>query len=125
MKVAACGILPVLGHFLSVSRKDDPNKIGFIGGKIDEGETPEEGLIREVLEETGLHVEIDTDYDPFVTEDKHGYVVYSYIIKLKDEIHEQICESETGIIRLANRLQMIKASPYGEYNEQAFNWFNL
>ena len=125
MKVAACGILPVLGHFLSVSRKDDPNKIGFIGGKIDEGETPEEGLIREVLEETGLHVEIDTDYDPFVTEDKHGYVVYSYIIKLKDEHHEQICESETGIIRLANRLQMIKASPYGEYNEQAFNWFNL
>lgn len=125
MKIAACGILPVLGHFLSVSRKDDPNKIGFIGGKIDEGETPEEGLIREVLEETGLHVEIDTDYDPFVTEDKHGYVVYSYIIKLKDEIHEQICESETGIIRLANRLQMIKASPYGEYNEQAFNWFNL
>lgn len=125
MKIAACGILPVLGHFLSVSRKDDPNKIGFIGGKIDEGETPEEGLIREVLEETGLHVEIDTDYDPFVTEDKRGYVVYSYIIKLKDEIHEQICESETGIIRLANRLQMIKASPYGEYNEQAFNWFNL
>ena len=125
MKVAACGILPVLGHFLSVSRKDDPNKIGFNEKKIDEGETPEEGLIREVLEETGLHVEIDTDYDPFVTEDKHGYVVYSYIIKLKDEIHEQICESETGIIRLANRLQMIKASPYGEYNEQAFNWFNL
>lgn len=125
MKIAVCGILPVLGHFLSVSRKDDPNKIGFIGGKIDEGETPEEGLIREVLEETGLHVEIDTDYDPFVTEDNHGYTVYSYIIRLKDVPHEQICETETGIIRLVNRIQMIKGSPYGGYNEQAFNWFNL
>lgn len=45
--------------FLSVSRKDDPNKIGFIGGKIDDGEEPEQALLREVLEETGLYVTID------------------------------------------------------------------
>lgn len=125
MKVAVCGILPVLGMYLSVSRKDDPNKIGFIGGKVDDGENIEEALYREVLEETGLSIEIDMDYEPFVEEDGHGYIVYCYIIKLKDEPHHNLDESETGVIKLANKIQMIKSSPYAEYNEKAFEWFNL
>ena len=74
-KYAVCGILPIIGDFfLSVSRKDDPNKIGFIGGKIDDGEEPEQALLREVLEETGLHVTIEP-LDPFVAEDGE-YIVY-------------------------------------------------
>ena len=46
-KLAVCGVLPVLGHFLSVTRKDNFNKIGFIGGKVDDGESLEEALTRE------------------------------------------------------------------------------
>ena len=124
MKLAVCGILPVLGMYLSVSRKDDPNKIGFIGGKVDDGENIEDALIREVLEETGLSVEIDKEFDPFVESDR-DYYVYSYIIKLKDDQHQPIDECETGIIRLATKLQLIKSSPYSEYNEKAFEWFGL
>ena len=123
-KYAVCGILPIIGDFfLSVSRKDDPNKIGFIGGKIDENEEPEQALLREVLEETGLHVTIDT-YDPFVDVDGE-YIVYCYMIQLDDKTHEQISESETGIIRIASRLQLIKSSPYADYNERAFEWFGI
>ena len=123
-KYAVCGILPIIGgFFLSVSRKDDPNKIGFIGGKIDENEEPEQALLREVLEETGLHVTIDT-YDPFVDVDGE-YIVYCYMIQLDDKTHEQISESETGIIRIASRLQLIKSSPYADYNERAFEWFGI
>ena len=123
-KYAVCGILPIIGDFfLSVSRKDDPNKIGFIGGKIDENEEPEQALLREVLEETGLHVTIDT-YDPFVDVDGE-YIVYCYMIQLDDKTHEQISESETGIIRIASRLQLIKSSPYADYNERAFEWFSI
>lgn len=123
-KYAVCGILPIIGDFfLSVSRKDDPNKIGFIGGKIDENEEPEQALLREVLEETGLHVTIDT-YDPFVDVDGE-YIVYCYMIQLDDKAHEQISEEETGIIRIASRLQLIKSSPYADYNERAFEWFGI
>lgn len=123
-KYAVCGILPIIGDFfLSVSRKDDPNKIGFIGGKIDDGEEPEQALLREVLEETGLHVTIEP-FDPFVAEDGE-YIVYCYMIQLDDKVHEQIAEEETGVIRIASRLQLIKSSPYADYNERAFEWFGV
>lgn len=123
-KYAVCGILPIIGDFfLSVSRKDDPNKIGFIGGKIDEGENPEQALIREVLEETGLHVLI-VNQDPYIAKDG-DFIVYCYLIDLDNKEHESIDESETGVIRIANRTQLIKSSPYAEYNEQAFDWFGV
>ena len=53
------------------------------------------------------------------------YMVYCYLVKLIDKEHEPICETETGIIRVASRLQLIKASPYASYNEKAFEWFDL
>jgi 8-oxo-dGTP pyrophosphatase MutT (NUDIX family) len=124
-KLAVCGVLPVLGHFLSVTRKDNFNKIGFIGGKVDDGESLEEALMREVLEETGLFIEIDKTYDPFVEEDGDDYLVYCFIIKLKNEEHISINESETGLIRIASKQKLIDDSPWSEYNKGVFKWFNL
>ena len=124
MKLAVCGILPVLGLYLSISRKDDPNKIGFIGGKVDESENIEDALIRESLEETGLSIEIDKHYEPFIGNDGE-FTVYCYMIQLRNEVQQPIDELETGVIKLANKLQLTKASPFGSYNEKAFEWFNL
>lgn len=45
------------GKILAVSRRNNPNDLGLVGGKVDLGETPEQALIREVKEETGLTVE--------------------------------------------------------------------
>lgn len=42
------------GLVLAVSRKDDLGDFGIPGGKLDPGETPEEALVRELLEETGI-----------------------------------------------------------------------
>lgn len=39
-----------------VSRKEDHSDFGLIGGKIDSGETPEEAIVRETKEETGLNI---------------------------------------------------------------------
>ena len=44
------------GEVLMVSRKDDLNSFGLPGGKLDDNETLEEGIIRETLEETGLEI---------------------------------------------------------------------
>jgi len=42
------------GKFIVIERHDD--KIGFPGGKIDEGETPNEAIIREVNEELNFEI---------------------------------------------------------------------
>lgn len=121
---AVCGILPIINDFyLSVSRKDDPNKIGFIGGKVDKHEDTKDALIREALEETGLHVAVE-DHLPFIDTDG-DFTVSCYMLRLLDIPHEQTEDYETGIIRIASKIQLCKASPYGIYNTRAFEWFNI
>ncbi len=44
----------------------------FPGGRIEEGESPEEAIVREYKEETGFDVEIENKY----TVIKHGYTTY-------------------------------------------------
>lgn len=53
---AVTGFFYQNGLILAVSRKDNPNDFGLPGGKVDPGETPEEALVREIYEETGLRV---------------------------------------------------------------------
>lgn len=124
-KLAVVGILPVLGMFVSVSRKDDPNSLGFIGGKVDDGESIEAALIRETLEETGLHVEIDTDYGYPFSKIDDDYKVYCYILKLKDIAHAQVSEAETGLVRIVSKQDLIEKTKYTSYNETAFKYFGF
>jgi 8-oxo-dGTP diphosphatase len=44
------------GKILAVSRKDNHSDLGLPGGKIDPGETPEQALVRELLEEIGVRI---------------------------------------------------------------------
>lgn len=50
------GIIEEGDLFLTVARKDDPEDLGFPGGKLEVGETPEEAIVRELREETGILV---------------------------------------------------------------------
>lgn len=56
MKKAVAVLLFNQGKILGVSRKDNPNDFGLVGGKLDGDETFEEGAIREAKEETGLDI---------------------------------------------------------------------
>ncbi|MBF84942.1 MAG: hypothetical protein CL489_10825 [Acidobacteria bacterium] len=54
LTMVAIAIIPYEDGFVAVSRKDNPDDFGFPGGKVEDGETPLAGVIREVYEEIGL-----------------------------------------------------------------------
>ena len=47
------------GKILMVGNKMHPEYIYSVGGRIKFGETAEEAVVREVFEETGVHMEVD------------------------------------------------------------------
>lgn len=72
MLMVTAGIIEENGKFLIAKRKDGDhlaNKWEFPGGKIEDGETPEECLKRELNEEFG----IETEIGEFVGESQFRY----------------------------------------------------
>lgn len=125
-KLAVCGLLPVVNDqlFLSVSRKDDDNAIGIVGGKVDDGENVRTALIREFFEETGLVIKPIENQIPFIGEDG-DFEVHTFLVELADNVHTQISDDETGKIRVVHKDRLIEDSPFSEYNVAMFQHFGL
>ena len=59
--VAACALIDTDGRILLAQRPEGKNLAGlweFPGGKVEEGETPEETVVRELYEELGITTRI-------------------------------------------------------------------
>ncbi len=67
---------------LSLSRHD--GYIGFIGGKVDTGETLIEGLLREVKEEAGLIISPDLPIEPLATYSEEGANIHSFSLEVTE-----------------------------------------
>jgi len=74
-------ILNDKGEVLSVSRKDDHNDAGLVGGKVDpEDLNPKEAIARETFEETGLRINTATMI-PIFQMHMDDYMGITYLIK--------------------------------------------
>ncbi len=81
--VAACALVDGDGRVLIAQRPAGKSLAGlweFPGGKVEEGETPEAALIRELAEELGVTVKADC-LAPFVFA-SHGYEDFHLLMPL-------------------------------------------
>ena len=95
MLTVAGGILEENGMVLIAQRKRDDVyglKWEFPGGKLEEGETGEECIVRELMEELGIEVEVTGFYDEYVEDDLNilYYRVQRVSGKLTLNDHERV-----------------------------------
>lgn len=124
VKLAVCGILTVGNRIVAVKRKTD-DFYGLIGGKVDDGENIHQALLRETLEETGYNVEIRHSFNCYVEEDSSGYLTACFLLRLREHGHGDQKEGEVPYLYLMTKDQLLAASAFRNYNERAFDFFNI
>ncbi len=110
--VAACALVDADGRVLIAQRPEGKTMAGlweFPGGKIEEGERPEQTLIRELEEELGITVSEDC-LAP-LTFASHSYPDFHLLMPL------YVCRRWKGIVtaREAQRLAWVKPNRLRDY----------
>ncbi len=110
--VAACALIDVDGRVLICKRPQGKHLAGlweFPGGKVEDGETPEECLIRELEEELGIEV-THACLAPFVFT-SHVYETFHLLMPL------YLCRRWTGVVLAKEHeaLAWVKPDKLGDY----------
>ena len=113
MRQAVCALIfRESGYILGVSRKDNPNTFGLVGGKVDPNETPEEALIRETKEETGLDI---VKYKKIFEKNDDNFVCFTYLCAVKGDIQT----NEKGVVKEVTWDELFDG-PFGDYNRELY-----
>ena len=106
---------------LGVSRKDNSKLFGLPGGKVDEGESMSEGVIREVKEETGLDVK---SVSPIFLREDGEFVAAVYLV---NDYDGEVSTKESGVVSWIT-FEDLKQGAFSEYNtklEQHLKFLNI
>ena len=106
------------GEILGVSRRYDHTSFGLPGGKVNEGETPIEALIREIKEECGITIS-ENDIKPlYERRDPNSgktFRTYNYIPSEDPGFKKGIHEENGGLAKWVTWDDLILGD-YGIYN---------
>ena len=120
-----------VGEILAFRRQKNVsgnNVYGFVGGKVDPGETAVQAAIREAFEEAGVIVEINEDardscFMSFV-DDTHTsiFILYkAHIVEGADNIGKHVRENDGAPVWIMP--SEILNSPFCDYNQRALQHF--
>jgi 8-oxo-dGTP diphosphatase len=127
MKQAVVALIIKDGLILSISRRHNKNIFGLIGGKVEDGETLDQALIREVKEEAGIDVHrcMQVYQRVELGDGKNKVDFYSSTYYALDWTGEPK-DSEEGEVKwlTADELTDTKAA-FGDYNTQMLKSFRL
>ena len=115
-----------------VSRKNNYNDFGIVGGKLDDNETPYEALVREVYEETGLMIKSafvldERNYDGYFA--TCYYVTELYMVKnisvqmMIDKFNAENIKNNNGegIVVIDDFSKVMgESSSYADYNKDIY-----
>ena len=105
---------------LAVSRKYDKSLFGLPGGKVDEVETWEEAVKREIFEETGLTItKCEWIWDRSDKGELDEYYAKVYFCEVSGEIHPDVEHGETGIVKYVG-WQVLFDGPFSDYNKALY-----
>jgi len=111
-------ILNDKNQVLGVSRKDDHEDFGLVGGKVDKGDISlETAIAREVMEETGLTINTDTMVQILSMHKvmSNGYMGHTYVIR---DWSGEINTNEPHVVKWLTFADMEKGS-FGDWNRIA------
>ena len=119
-KKAVCGLLFHNNKILSVSRKSNHKDFNLFGGKLENGETWEQALIRECYEETGYSINIIPVYYEAICDDT---LVKTYICVATDYSLEYP-ERGLAVVKYLPPSELTSGI-FGDYNKTLFKHFNI
>lgn len=129
MKTAVNLLLVQDGLALAVSRRNDPQKWGLPGGKVDPGETSLAACLREAAEETGV-VLLPSEVTPLMSCRSEGEVHYwttTYLYIGSHRFTDDQLVAESGLYiswRPLVDLADPNISPFAVYNQALVRQYN-
>jgi 8-oxo-dGTP diphosphatase len=108
-----------LGKVLAVSRRGSSLDLGFPGGKIDPGESPEEAVIREIREEVGVTA-LGMRFIYERVDGATGHIAWCYLVQaFEGEPRAMEPETWVGWVKVSDLLTSV--CMFREYNLGLFN----
>jgi 8-oxo-dGTP pyrophosphatase MutT (NUDIX family) len=104
---------------LAVSRRDDKNNFGLVGGKVDPGETDAQAGIRELFEETGISLDMMSIRKIYEATDDFEYWTTCYLVLPEVYVPEPSSCEKGFTVKWVEREQLI-AGCFGNFNKKLF-----